>query len=246
MIRLVVPPPADATSAGRGPARAGRDRGPGKGLPPDSPYTHPDYSYKPNEWNPLEVILDANILRVWINDVPEGGTTNGQADEEIASLWPRSPVRRRHRGSTFQASGTYGWSATAADINHDGILDIVSGPFYYLGPDLQSLERIYLSKTSDVSSQLAPGMVNFPYDYTGDGWPDVLISKGELRRWDQYDVLPAINSEIAIFKDVDGDEKPGVAFVGGGAVSWAGPDPGNPTAPWILSRLSLHSRTALS
>ena len=29
----------------------------------------------------------------------------------------------------------YGWCTAAADINHDGVLDIVSGPFYYLGPD---------------------------------------------------------------------------------------------------------------
>jgi hypothetical protein len=35
----------------------------------------------------------------------------------------------------------YGWSATAADINHDEILDIVSGPFYYLGPDFQVSHR---------------------------------------------------------------------------------------------------------
>jgi len=28
----------------------------------------------------------------------------------------------------------YGWGATTADINHDGTLDIVSGPFSYLGP----------------------------------------------------------------------------------------------------------------
>ena len=72
----------------------------------------------------------------------------------------------------------YGWSATAAGINHDGILDIVSGPFYYLGPDYKVSREIYFSKTSDVSSQLTPAMVNFAYDNTGDGWPDVLIAGG--------------------------------------------------------------------
>jgi hypothetical protein len=275
MVRLVVPPPANTTPAGRGPARAGRGRGPGNGLPPDSPYTRPDYSYKPNEWNPLEVILDANILRVWINDGPEGGTTNGQADEEMASYGPvalyvggtgevrfkqvelkdlgRRVLPDEQISSRFRMQRIndfyYGWSATVADINHDGIPDIVSGPFYYLGPDYKVSREIYFSKTSDVSSQLTPAMVNFAYDYTGDGWPDVLISKGramslyvnprgELRRWDKYDVLPTINSEIAVFKDVDGDGKPDVAFVGGGAVSWASPEPGNPTAPWIVHAVS--------
>ena len=62
--------------------------------------------------------------------------------------------------------------------------------------------------------------------------------KGELRRWDKYEVLPTINSEIAVFKDVDGDGKPDVAFVGGGAVSWASPDPADPTAPWRVHAVS--------
>ena len=141
----------------------------------------------------------------------------------------------------------YGWSATAADINHDGILDIVSGPFYYLGPDYKVSREIYFSKTSDVSSQLTPAMVNFAYDYTGDGWPDVLIAsgrpmslyvnpKGEARRWDKYNVLPTINSEVAVFKDIDGDGKPDVIFVGGGTVELGRRQSGGPYCAMDRSR----------
>jgi len=275
MVRFMTPPPANA----RGGAGMGRPPGqrriPFRGLPPDSPYTRPDYSYKPNEWNPLEVILDANILRVWVNDGPEGGTTNGQADEDIANygpialyvggtgevrfkqielkdLGPRvqpderisSRFRMQHINDFY-----YGWSAAAADINRDGVLDIVSGPFYYLGPDYRVSREIYLSKTTDVSTQLTSAMVNFAYDYTGDGWPDVLIAsgrpmslyvnpKGQARRWDKYNVLPTISSEIAVFRDVDGDGRPDAVFVGDGAVSWANPDAANPTAPWIVHQIS--------
>jgi hypothetical protein len=277
MVREYVPPAPGAPGGRRGPGRAGgRGRGFfGSGLPPDSPYTRPDYSYKPNEWNPLEIILDANILRVWIHDGPEAGTTSGEADEKFANYGPvalhvggtgevrfkqveikdlgRRVLPDEEVSSRFRMQRIndfyYGWSASAADINHDGILDIVSGPFYYLGPDFKVSREIYLSKTSDVSSQLTPAMVNFAYDYTGDGWPDVLIShgramslyvnpRGELRRWDKYDVLPTISSEIAVFKDIDGDGKPDAAFVGGGAVCWASPDPANPTAAWIVHKVS--------
>lgn len=283
MVRFIAPPPANAAIAGRGPARGGRGRGPGNGMPPDSPYTRPDYSYKANEWNPLEVILDANILRVWINDGPEAGTTNGKADEDIASYGPvalhvggtgevrfkqveikdlglrvqpdeqiSSRFRMQHINDFY-----YGWSATAADINHDGILDIVSGPFYYLGPDYKVSREIYFSKTSDVSSQLTPAMVNFAYDYTADGWPDVLIAngrpmslyvnpRGEKRRWDKYNVLPTINSEVAVFKDVDGDGIPDVVFVGGGTVNWASPVPGKPTEPWIVHAVSQPGYTVVA
>ena len=143
----------------------------------------------------------------------------------------------------------YAWSAAAADINHDGILDIVAGPFYYLGPDYQVSREIYPSQTSTVGTQYTPAAVNFAYDYTGDGWPDVLVAagramvlyvnpKGELRRWDKYNVLPTINSEVAVFKDMDGDGKPDAVFLGGGTVCWAAADPANPTAPWIVHPVS--------
>ena len=279
MVRFIAPPPANAQGCGAGRGRRGEagraGRGPDRGLPPDSPYTRPDYSYQPNEWNPLEVILDANILRVWVNDGPEGGTTNGQADEDIASYGPvalyvggtgevrfkqvelkdlgRRVLPDEQVSSRFRMQRIndfyYGWSATAADINHDGILDIVSGPFYYLGPDYRVSREIYFSKTSDVSSQLTPAMVNFAYDYTGDGWPDVLIAsgrpmslyvnpKGERAAGISTTSCRRSNSEIAVFKDIDGDGKPDVVFVGGGAVCWASPDPANPTAPWIVHQVS--------
>ena len=280
-VRFVAPP--SDTGRGGQPAASpprkggppGRGFGPNAALPPDSPYTRPNYSYRPNEWNPLEVILDANYLRVWINNGPEGGSTNGQADDDIATYGPvalyvggtgevqfkdveikdlgRHFTPKEEVSSRFRMQRIndfyYGWSAAAADINQDGILDIVSGPFYYLGPDYQVSREIYPSQTSAVGTQYTPAAVNFAYDFTGDGWPDVLVAngrpmslyvnpRGELRRWDKYNVLPTVSSEVAVFKDIDGDGKPDVVFIGGGAVCWASPDPANPTAPWPVHVVS--------
>src|SRR4051812_35500835 len=165
MVRLITPPPANAQAPGRPPVRpGGQARFPSNDLPPSSPYTRPDYSYKPNEWNPLEVILDANILRVWVNDGPESGTTNGQADEDLASYGPVAlyvggtgevhfkQVETKDLGRRVQPDEQtssrfrmqhindfyYGWSASAADINHDGILDIVSGLSITSAPTIKS------------------------------------------------------------------------------------------------------------
>ena len=277
-VRFIPPPPEGRGAAPAGGGRAGGGRGgAGRGpvMPPNTPYTRSDYSYRPNEWNPLEIILDGNFLRAWVNDGPEGGMTNGQADEEIAKYGPVAlyvggsgevhfkQVELKDLGRRYlpdeQVSSHfrmqrindyyYGWSAAAADINRDGTLDIVSGPFYYLGPGYRVSREIYPSKTSNVGTEYTPAMVEFAYDYTGDGWPDVVVAngrpmslyvnpKGELRRWDKYDVLPSITSEIAIFKDIDGDGKPDAVFVGGGAMCWASPDPADATKPWIVHQIS--------
>ncbi len=272
-VRFISAPAAAA--AGRGGRGGGGRGGAGVGLPSGSPWTRPDYTYRPGDWNTLEIVMDANILRAWINDGPEAGAANGQADDDAGRYGPvalyaggsgevrfkqvelkdlgRRVLPAEKVSSRFRMQRIndfyYGWSAAAADINHDGILDVVAGPFYYLGPDYQVSREIYLSQPSNVSTQYANAMVNFAWDYTGDGWPDVLVTdgrpislyvnpRGELRRWDKYPVLPQNASEIDVFKDIDGDGTPDIVFVGGGAVSWASPDPANPTAPWIVHAVS--------
>jgi len=191
-------PPSDSARAGQtggAPRGKGFGRPGGPASPANSPYTRPDYAYRAGDWNPLEIILDANYLRAWINDGPEGGSTNGQADEEIARYGPvalyaggtgevrfkqielkelgRRVIPHEEVSSRFRMQRIndfyYGWSAAAADINHDGITDITAGPFYYLGPDYQVSREIYPSQTSTVGTQYTPAMVNFAYDYTGDG-----------------------------------------------------------------------------
>ena len=38
----------------------------------------------------------------------------------------------------------YSWGAGAADINHDNVLDVVSGPHVFYGPDYMKRSEIYL------------------------------------------------------------------------------------------------------
>ena len=112
----------------------------------------------------------------------------------------------------------YSWGPSVADMNKDGVPDIVAGPYYYLGPDYSVAREIYMAKTLDASTQYFNG-VQFAHDFTGDGWPDVINSlftqptilyvnpRGESRRWESFTVTDAISSEIALLKDTDGDGK---------------------------------------
>ena len=99
------------------------------------------------------------------------------------------------------------WSegASFGDFNHDGIMDIVSGPYWYEGPDFKKRHEYYPAnktfthKKADGTEEKIPGFegglgVNntysdnffaFVYDFNGDGWPDILILgfPGEDASW---------------------------------------------------------------
>jgi hypothetical protein len=131
--------------------------------------------------------MDANYLRVWVNDGPEGGTTNGQAGEDIAAYGPvalyiggtgevrfkqveikdlgRHVFPKEQTSSRFRMERLsefyYGWSTAAADINRDGILDVVAGPFYYLGPDYAVAREIYVGPPSNVATTYTPAAICF-------------------------------------------------------------------------------------
>ncbi len=252
---LAAPPPA------KPPARAGNPGRGGRG-----PELHA------NDWNTVQIILDADVLALSVNQGRGGsGTTNdrtmgfghlalyagGSGEVQFKEISYKdlnskfepkeevSPHFRMQRISDFY----YGWCAAAADINHDGVLDVISGPFYYLGPDYTERREFTAARTYNPSNQFSQGMVNFAYDFTGDGWPDILMvdqrpiylyvnPKGESRRWDRYNVVPQASTEIELLKDIDGDGKPEVLFGGDGALEYAKPDPANPTAPWIVHQIS--------
>ncbi len=118
-----------------------------------------------------------------------------------------SPNFRVQRLSEFY----YGYSATVADIDRDGNMDVVSGPYYYLGPTFSVGRQYYAGVTYNPTSEYPLlSMVNLAYDWTGDGWPDILNMsgnagngtgtlyvnpKGENRRWDTHVVLEPPNRQ---------------------------------------------------
>ena len=87
--QMRIAPPVDpaASAAGRGGGRGGVGRG--GNAPPDEalPMTPPPTGLRPNDWNQIEIILDANIIRPFLN---EGGSGNsgGVADEEFGRYGP--------------------------------------------------------------------------------------------------------------------------------------------------------------
>ena len=132
-------------------------------------------------------------------------------------------------------------------------MDVAAGPFWYAGPDFKVGKQIYTPVSFNPTSEWPiPAMVNLAYDFTGDGWPDVLQMSGNAgngtgtlyvnpgnasRHWAKYVVLLPVGNEETLFKDIDGDGRPDVIHAGFNTLRYstfdpAKWDPANPKAMW--------------
>jgi hypothetical protein len=210
-IRIAPPPPPPAPAGGgaRGggggggaaaaPARSG---GPAPSFQSMFPAV-PDPVFRPNEWNTVQLLVDANIFQSGVNrgsrldaaavaiDAQTGSfgpialhvAGTGEVrfkDLALRDLQPRvmpaEEVSARFRAQQFEEN-YYGWSAAAGDFNNDNVLDVTIGNRYYLGPGFTVSREIYLAQAFSPATQYSPAMVNFAHDYTGDGWDDVLVAE---------------------------------------------------------------------
>ena len=271
------PPPSDPAAARTGPPRALPAL---RSMPPGvtAPMPRPVPGLRKDGWNDVEVLLDADIVRAFFND---GGGAVSAATEDMTSYGPialyvgdgskvefrgiayrdlamrNDPAEVVGKGFRKQQLSPfyYGWSAAAADFNRDGKLDIVSGPFIYYGPDYTRSREVYPAQGVNTSTSYSmEDWVEHAYDFTGDGWPDVLTTshagggkdgailyvnpKGESRRWDKFTVVSPIDSEETLLADVDGDGKRELVYVAEGYMRYARPDPANPTGKWIVHTIS--------
>lgn len=141
--------------------------------------------------------------------------------------------------------GFYAEGANFADINRDGHTDIISGPFWYAGPDWQEKRTIYEPKRFDIGGY-SDHFFCYPYDFNGDGWPDVLVlgfpgkearlylnpGEREAERWEEHLVADVVDNESPVFTDITGDGKPELVCGQGGRYGWYAPDWSQPTAKW--------------
>jgi 3-keto-disaccharide hydrolase/VCBS repeat protein len=269
MVRIA--PPVDPNAAARG-GRGGAGAGRGRGVSTVTlPIARPVAGLRPDDWNQVEVLIDANIVRTYIN---EGGEIGGAADDDAGRFGPvalyaggAGEVRFKDVAFKDLAFKTipqekvspnfrvqrindmyYSWSAAAADFNHDGVLDIVAGPYIYYGPDFTKSRELYPAVALSPSKDFTGINCQYAYDFNGDGWPDILTGppratvyinpKGESRRWDKFEVLATnVQTEITLFRDVDGDGKPELIYGAEGMLRYAKPT-ADPTKPWTVHNIS--------
>ena len=154
-------------------------------------------------------------------------------------LWnPTGAKEPVHTFKKVQATDQF-WAegADIGDFNRDGKMDVVSGPFWYEGPDFTKHHEIWPAnasfkrKKADGTEETVPGFegslgeknaysecfLTFTYDFNGDGWTDVIVYgfPGTAVAWYENPKGVEGHWQRHVIFDVLDNESPGFADVNG-------------------------------
>ncbi|KAA5540925.1 c-type cytochrome [Roseiconus nitratireducens] len=154
---------------------------------------------------------------------------------------PESRFERLVLSEAFHSEG-----ADAADLDGDGFTDIVSGPYWYRGPEFRTRSAYAPVKEYSIKGY-SDHFFSFTDDFNGDGHVDILsvpIPGGSgvwyenpgpedaRSPWKHHLALKSVDNESPTFVDLTGDGFKELVCIHQGSYGYASPDRSDASAPW--------------
>lgn len=133
------------------------------------------------------------------------------------------------------------------DIDKDGQVDVVAGPFWYSGPRFQEAHAFYPPVALEPEKSPSDSMFSMVHDFNGDGWLDILVlgrvhiheaywyeNPGPPGKevWEKHFVAERIKGESPVLVDITGDGRPELITHDEKQWGWLEPDVKDATQPW--------------
>ena len=140
--------------------------------------------------------------------------------------------------------------ACLTDIDGDGKVDVVSGPYWYAGPEFRT-RQVYAPARRFSIKGYSDHFFTFAEDFNADGRPDLLTipipgsnsywyeNPGKLDvLWKKHLVLDDVGNESPTLVDLTGDGQTELVCCRGGAIGYASRDTSDPAKPWSFQPIS--------
>jgi len=146
----------------------------------------------------------------------------------------------------------YSEGINVGDIDQDGAIDVVHGPYWFAGPDFRTAHEIYPAKAQPREAY-ADSFFSWVYDFNGDSWPDVLAvgfpgtpayvyenpGRDGLRdRWTKHEVFDWVSNESPQFTQLVGGPQPELVCTRDGKFGYVTWDAEQPFATWTFHAAS--------
>jgi hypothetical protein len=171
----------------------------------------------------------------------------------FAPLVARAEDYHLHTFDRTQLTDVYfSEGANAGDLNHDGIADVVHGPYWFAGPDYKQRHEIYQPRPQN-RDRYADNFFSWVHDFNGDGFGDVFVvgfpatpayvyenprQAGLDKHWTKHQVFDWVSNESPHFTNIIGDDHPELVCTRDGRFGYATVDWDHPFAEWTFHAVS--------